>query len=116
MKVLVHALPKGHHQGRLKGRILLREKFLDGLTYGVPEIDPASGEVISRSEPRASWLAEAHRFLNSEDKKREAEEAEAKEKARQSNALEEAIGELPEFAEDEGNAPKARFSLASLAV
>ncbi|NOD83749.1 hypothetical protein [Ruegeria sp. HKCCD6119] len=93
-----------HYGGIEQIRVLLREKFLDGLTYGVPEIDPASGEVISRSEPKASWLAEAHRFLNSEDKKREAEEAEAKEKARQSTALEEAIGELPEFPEDEGNA------------
>ncbi len=94
-----------HYDGIEQIRVLLREKFLDGLTNGVPEIDPASGEVVSRSEPKASWLAEAHRFLNSEDKKREAEEAEAKEKVRRSSALEDALEGMPEFPEDEDSAP-----------
>ncbi|WP_299884880.1 hypothetical protein [uncultured Ruegeria sp.] len=94
-----------HYGGIEQIRVLLREKFLDGLTYGVPEIDPATGEVIARAEPKASWLAEAHRFLNSEDKKREAEEADAKVKAQRSNALQDALDELPEFPEDEETTP-----------
>ena len=94
-----------HYGGIEQIRVLLREKFLDGLTYGVPEVDPTNGEVISRSEPKASWLAEAHRFLNSEDKKREAEKAEAKEKVKRTNALKDALDGLPEFPEDEDNTP-----------
>ncbi len=91
-----------HYEGIEEIRTRLREMFLDGLNNGVPEIDAVTGEVISRTVPKASWVSEALKFLNAEDKKREAEEAEAKEKQRACNALDDALDDLPDFPDDEG--------------